>query len=157
MTERYWELRSDLAYYKRVRWYLDHMPGASIVDIGPADTPVVTWGQFARRSSVDPRFDGLPGVMHYKASWLDVDLKADVITCLQVLEHVHDRERFTEKILDSCRAAIISLPYHWGGHDEHTGLDLDCLTPRPLLSEIVQELSGERRQIGLYVGRRSHA
>ena len=39
--------------------------------------------------------------------------KFDLVLCLQVLEHVHDVTTFSQKLLNSGRRLIVSVPYKW--------------------------------------------
>ena len=135
VQEGYWGSRQDLAYYRLVRAWLDELgPGRLIIDVGGADTPVVTWGRFERRIVIDPGgASPLEGVESHAESWLSYhpDERADVITCLQVLEHLDDEQvaAFARKLLSSGRTAIISVPYLWpAGSCEHHRQDPVTLT-----------------------------
>lgn len=113
----YWEQRKDLNYYKQVnRWLQELTEYKSLIDVGSADTPVATFGEFKSRTAINNLpFPQLGGVTCIQADWMETDLKADVITCLQVLEHFEADylKRFVEKIFRSSRVAILSVPYLW--------------------------------------------
>lgn len=115
----YWKPREHLEYYSAVRQMLESLgPLGSIADIGCADTPVATWGNFDCRYSVDRKErPALSGVLPIVGSWpccatlLPV---CDVVTCLQTLEHISDPEPFCEALFAAARVAVIlSVPYRW--------------------------------------------
>lgn len=119
MPAGYWDARKHLRYYAAVRAELETLsPGASIADVGGWDTPVVLWGDFARRYTVDlgrdPKF---PGVISHVGDFMDwtPPERLSVVTCLQVLEHLPDGavERFAAKLLAIADVAIVSVPYLW--------------------------------------------
>tara|TARA_R110002124_G_scaffold283216_1_gene458983 strand:+ start:13729 stop:14217 length:489 start_codon:yes stop_codon:yes gene_type:complete len=111
----YWSDRQHLNYYATVKQWLEPFSG-TLLDIGCADTPVAQWGNFEKRYAVnDLPFPPLDGVECLQADWMKCDLAADVITCLQVLEHFKPSVLipFVDKIFSSCETAIISVPYMW--------------------------------------------
>ncbi|WP_417386937.1 hypothetical protein [Gimesia sp.] len=111
----YWEGRQHLNYYATVKQWLEPLSG-TLLDIGCADTPVAQWGSFEKRYAInDLPFPVMDGVECIQADWMKTDLRADVITCLQVLEHFEARPLmlFANKIFSSCETAIISVPYLW--------------------------------------------
>jgi hypothetical protein len=116
----YWQERSHYNYYQVVKQRLGYVKGKSLLDIGSADTPVVTWGTFRHRCTVDPhtRLPALPGVTRITGKWPLVDLtgipRPDVVTCLQVIEHIPDAQvmLFTERLL-RFKHLLISVPYMW--------------------------------------------
>lgn len=115
----YWKPREHLEYYAVVRQMFESLgPLASIADIGSADTPVATWGDFDQRWTVDHRGrPALPGVRQIVGDWPDCAALlpvCDVVTCLQVLEHVKEPEPFTAALFTAAReAVIISVPWEW--------------------------------------------
>ena len=116
---RYWSARRHLGYYEVVRRHLEETgPGRILMDVGSHETPVVTFGRFARRIAVDAcRCSEFPGVESHVADWLEFELgeRASVITCLQVLEHLPDAAvgPFARKLLSSADVVIVSVPYLW--------------------------------------------
>ncbi|QDT94349.1 class I SAM-dependent methyltransferase [Gimesia algae] len=111
----YWDERKELNYYQIVKQWLEPF-GGTLLDVGCADTPVAQWGEFDRRIAVnDQSFPEMDGVECIQVDWLECDRAADVITCLQVLEHFETRVLipFVDKIFSSCETAIISVPYMW--------------------------------------------
>jgi len=117
--EDYWNARQDLEYYRLIQSFLARLgPQESILDVGCADTPVVTWGQFQRRTSLD-RFERppLPNVTPLIGTWPAAAAtigRHTVVTCLQVLEHLQDPASFAQAVLDAAESwAILSVPYRW--------------------------------------------
>lgn len=118
-TRNYWTSRQRLRYYRVVmRWLSRLGSGRLLLEIGGANTPVVTWGQFDQRIAIDassPYFG--EGVSAYKQDWMDFVMRgnATVTTCLQVLEHLPDDRvvPFARKLLAHTEWAIISVPYLW--------------------------------------------
>ncbi|QDV21433.1 hypothetical protein Pan153_61210 [Gimesia panareensis] len=151
----YWDGRKDLNYYRVVREWLEQLDHSSIIDVGCADTPIVTWGNFQRRTAVNHReFPLLHGVDCIEADWMETELQADVITCLQVIEHFETDflREFVSKIFQSCQVAIISVPYLWpagscpGHHQDPIDVRkfLDLMNREPVKLEIVTDSSCQR-------------
>jgi hypothetical protein len=117
MIDKYWEERKNYRYYKEVTDLLDDLGYKdSIIDVGSYNTPVVTYGNFDKRYRIDKeKLDPIEGVIDIQKDWLDVDLSADVITCLQTLEHLDDDEikPFCKKLKSSAETLIVSVPYNW--------------------------------------------
>lgn len=116
----YWGEREGLEYYATVQRILDAMgPQESILDVGCLDTPVVTWGQFRRRYTVDPENrPPLSGVWPIIGRWPDcrvwLPLPVSVVLCLQVLEHVDDPHGFAQWLFAAADTAVIlSVPWGW--------------------------------------------
>lgn len=116
---KYTRLRKDMRYYALVRrWLLDHSPGNLLVDVGSRGTDIATQGDFARRIALD-RVECQPtkSVEAVRADWLTwtPPVRASVVTCLQVLEHLPDEVvgRFARKLLDYADVALVSVPYMW--------------------------------------------
>ncbi len=116
----YWEERKDYIYYKVVRkWLSDFPPGGGLLDVGSADTPVATWGDFDRRVAVDLRaVEGAAQVDGRAMDFMELPGSEvyDVLTCLQVLEHLPDDVvvGFARKLLaHASLSLIVSVPYLW--------------------------------------------
>ena len=115
----YWADRTKLEYYAVVRQLLESFgPLGSIADIGCCDTPTATWGDFDQRWTVDPRArPALSGVTQIVGHWPDCATllpQVDVVTCLQVLEHVKQPEPFCAALFAAAReGVIISVPWEW--------------------------------------------
>lgn len=160
MPADYWRARSHLNYYAEVRTLIESITtGGSILDVGGYDTPVVTWGKFKRRYTVDAVLDPkFPGVRSYVEDFLTwpAPEKMDVVVCCQVLEHLADGtvDRFGKKLLGTGRNVIVSVPYCWpkGGEPSHVQdpIDVHKLARmmggrRPDRARIVAD--GKRRRI----------
>lgn len=139
----YWNDRKHLNYYKDVRKLLETIgPRKSILDIGPLDTPVATWGKFDHRYTVGPNVrDPLDGVKAFLGLWPgkfpNLELPVSVITCLQVIEHLESPRDFCDSLFASADIVIISVPYKWSksscSYHRHNLIDeqkLEAMTGR---------------------------
>jgi hypothetical protein len=160
----YWEKRHNMRYYKVIERYLDDIgPGEVLLDVGCGETPIVTYGEFRRRISVDvqPR-PGLPGVEAIVGDWMLVKcpFRASVAICLQTLEHLPDRVvcDFARKLRQISDVVLVSVPYKWpvGFCEWHKQDPIDegkldllmgCTATR---GEVVTEQNGVRRLVALY-------
>jgi len=129
MPAEYWENRQGLAYYQTVRQILEAASEGglgSILDVGSWDTPVATWGDFRRRYAIDlgkaPTLPGVVSVVGDFLSWRPPELM-DVVTCLQVLEHLPDgtAQRFGRRLRAVGQMIVVSVPYMWprGAEPDH--------------------------------------
>jgi hypothetical protein len=120
----YWAPRAHLNYYRVAREYVEQLsPGASLMDVGSWNTPVVTWGRFERRYACDlAHVPEYPGVVSHVGDFLTWELPehVSVATCLQTLEHLRDAVimDFTAKLLASADALVVSVPYRWPAGQE---------------------------------------
>lgn len=160
----YWEKRSELYYYNVVRDWIDECsPGDWILDVGARDTPIVKHGSFTRRSMLDIRpFDNNhEGIEQIESDWLMFKMpqNADLVLCLQVLEHLPDEivGPFSRKLLDSGKNIIISVPYKWPKGfckwHQQDPVDIDKLerwTQREADRYYVEERDQDKRLIALY-------
>ncbi|MEJ7605162.1 MAG: methyltransferase domain-containing protein [Bryobacteraceae bacterium] len=90
----------------------------SILDVGSADVPFVEWFDWiADRVTVDQRDrEGRLGSTHLQADFRSHQFNRtfDLVTCMQVLEHLHEVEPFARKLFTlSNRFVLISVPYKW--------------------------------------------
>ena len=114
----YKEKVKDYNYFKLVKNIIKILSGnnKTILDIGSANIDLMSKYPFAKRVSVS--IDGAinnDNVTGYQMDFFNFDVpeKFDVITCLQVVEHVENAKEFVQKILKSGRLCIISVPYKW--------------------------------------------
>lgn len=135
----YWEDRQDFAYYALARdWIEELSPGTRIVDVGGFNTPVVLAGRFEERLVIDRRWvlDRKPGVRYVCRDYLrwPVEPVADVLLCLQVLEHLEDGEveLFARKLMQESRSLIVSVPYEWPA-DKYSGHPQDPIDHQKLI------------------------
>lgn len=127
MPADYWASRTHLKYYETVRQILEKLgPSGSILDVGSWDTPVATWGNFRRRYRCDlvahPPLAGVVDHVGDFLSWRPPELM-DVVTCLQVLEHLPDglAQRFGRRLIVTGQTVVVSVPYLWppGAEPDH--------------------------------------
>lgn len=117
--ESYWEKRKAILYYQVVKIIVGHLSqGAeSIIDVGSAACPYLDWFDHVTvRTSIDLKrpyvAKGIKSVTGDFLKWTP-DRKYDVVTCLQVLEHVPPAEKFAQKLLTTGKVVIVSVPYRW--------------------------------------------
>ncbi len=117
--KRYWEDRSSSLYLQAVKDIVSYVgrDADSIIDVGSNACPYLDWFDWIpNRTSLDlHRPYAAEGVMSVKANFLDwtPDKQYDVLTCLQVMEHVPPVEAFAKKVLEVAKIAVVSLPYKW--------------------------------------------
>lgn len=136
--ESYWMSRRRLRYFRVVhRWVNAVGPGRLLLDVGGANTPVVTWSQFEQRIAVEPSspYSG-EDVSAHKQDWMTFVMTghATVATCLEGLEHLSDERvaPFARKLLAHTEWAIMSVPCLWlkGLRKHHLQ---DPVSPRKLI------------------------
>lgn len=117
---KYWESRKHLQYYEVARKYIELVasPRFSIMDVGCLNTPVALMGDFKDRFALNKTpFTPFEGVECIVADWLDFEpgRKYNVITCLQVLEHLDDKtlKSFVDKLRAYSDWMVLSVPYMW--------------------------------------------
>jgi hypothetical protein len=152
---KYWDDRKNLKYYKRIKQILDEISQGgldSIIDIGGRDTPIVTWGNFKNRTIIElEKIKEIPGVHYTYTNFLAYQgPPVDVVTCLQVLEHLPDEivKQFANKIIKQGKHIIISVPYQWekGWCKQHLQDPIDLnkffswFDLMPLKYEIIEEI-----------------
>jgi hypothetical protein len=85
----------------------------------------------------------------------------DLVVCSQVAEHVQNPQKFVQKLVQSAKIAIISVPFMWRPSDHHVTnfINLEMmenwtLPQKPIISTIVQEdndvLGRNRRLVVVY-------
>jgi hypothetical protein len=123
----YWRDRRNLLYYQVVRQLVEGLgQGAeSMLDVGSAACPYLDWfPHIPVRVSLDiERPYRAAGVEAVTADFLEwrTDRRFDIVTCLQVMEHVEDPAAFAKKLLALGRTVIVSVPHAWppGSVDGH--------------------------------------
>lgn len=158
--------RKGHKYYAQVKAWLDsYGERDSILDIGSADTPVASWGTFRHRHTIDPRFQpDLEHVVSVQGHWPEdaglVPRRVEVITCLQVLEHIQDVQPFVDAIFAAATyRVILSVPYKWKAgatqghiHDPVSREKLRGWTRRQPLRTTVIDDRGSSRLVEEYSG-----
>lgn len=114
----YSEQRKDLIYYKAIKEILSVIDkqDKKIIDVGSNGVDLISNLQCCEKISVclsEPINNEF--VTGYKTDFFDfnIEKKFDIITCLQVIEHVEKAEEFTQKLFATGKTVIISLPYKW--------------------------------------------
>ena len=129
-ADPYWLARKDLLYYHVVKVLVNGLGEEieSILDVGSAGCPYLDW--FPRipiKVSLDREipYSG-PGIMPVRSDFLDWQANQifDIVTCLQVMEHVARVDVFAQKLLSVGKIVIVSVPYKWppdpaGAHGSH--------------------------------------
>ncbi len=118
-TAEYWAARSQSIYlfavYELVRGL--GQGANAIIDVGSAACPYVDWFDWIpHRTSLDLRKPySSPSVTSIKSDFLEwsPDKYYDIVTCLQVLEHIPDARSFAQKLLSVGQIVVISVPYKW--------------------------------------------
>lgn len=170
---RYWNNRMDLMYYSYVDYIVRTVArdANSMIDVGTAQCPYLEWFDWIEKKVsfdiVDPyRSKTVEGV---QGDLLSHDFKGasfDVVTCLQVLEHVPDAKTFARKLFDLGKTVIISVPYKWpkSAADDHVHDPVDekklerWTDQKPNFQQVIQEpFRGKvgRRLIAVYEDGRS--
>ena len=115
----YWARRQQYVYYYVVRQLTEGLGknAASMLDVGSAATPFLDWfAHIPERASLDLSFpyDG-PGVTPITTDFLkwEPGRRFDVVTCLQVLEHVPRADLFAQKLLAVGEIVVVSVPFEW--------------------------------------------
>ena len=165
VADGYWARRKKYAYYRALRRHIEALgPAGSILDVGCADTPVVSWGEYERRYTCDLRLKpGLYGVTAFIGDFLDYqppEHPMDVVVCAQVLEHLPDTvlHPFAAKLLATGRHVVASVPYNWpaGTEPDHCQDPIDearfieMMGRDPLRLEVITERLP--RMVGLWKG-----
>ena len=116
----YWERRMDMLYYQYVDYIIRTVghDAHSLIDIGTASCPYLEWFDWIpERISFDMaqpyQSETVQGI---QADFMahEFDKKYDVLTCLQVLEHVPDVVPFARRLLEIANTVVISVPFMWG-------------------------------------------
>lgn len=133
VDESYWLRRSDMMYYK----YIDTLVKAfaynakSIIDIGSANTKYIEefyW--IPQKYTLDVKKPYSSSVVKaIEADFLTYspDQKFDFVTCLQVLEHIPEVDKFAKKLFEISDRVLISVPYLWpeGSEFDHVNDPVD--------------------------------
>ena len=133
----YWNDRQDLIYYRYVDFILRCIAAdaRSLLDVGTGNCPYPEWFDWIpARTSIDLMnpyaSDAVTGIAGDIFTHPFPDL-FDVVTCLQVLEHVPDAHAFAQRLLALGKLLVVSVPHRWpAGKIEdhvHDPVDLDKL------------------------------
>lgn len=157
----YWLKRQNSIYIFTIKQIVrvlgEH--AKSIVDIGSNGCPYLDWFDWIpERCSLDLRKPyEAKGVTSITADFLkhNFEKKFDVLTCLQVVEHVPDAGAFCKKLLTTANVLIVSVPYQWKagqtkGHI-HDPINLEKMNGwfgrEPNYHIIIQEVESSARRL----------
>ena len=119
VKNEYWERRAWSLYLHAVKDVVGNLgrDAKSIIDVGSAACPYLDWYDWIpHKTSLDLRRPYVaPGINSVKSDFLtwNPDRDYDILTCLQVMEHVPSAEEFAQKILSISKIAVVSLPFMW--------------------------------------------
>jgi hypothetical protein len=114
----YWQDRKTYKYYQKVIEIISKYTECdSIIDIGGRDTEILKDLPMKEKVCLDinklPENEGVRTIKCDFYKWTP-DKKYDIVTCLQVLEHLDDPKSFAKKLLElGNKVVIISVPYKW--------------------------------------------
>ena len=122
----YWDARRHYRYYEEVvRLARAYVPeGRHVLDVGAHETEVLArldW--FESRVALDVRYVmPRPGIEAVVGDFRQYqpDREFDLVLCLQVLEHLPSPRFFAQKLLQTGRRVIVSVPYRWPAHGHGT-------------------------------------
>lgn len=161
----YWTSRQASNYLRVVRGICDTIAGdaRTVLDVGSFGTPILEWRRRTaqRLVSIDLRQPYVAdGVESITADFLEYTLGEpfDLVTCLQVLEHVPDATAFARKLLAAGRIVVVSVPYKWpkGACASHIHDPVDERVMRswfgrlPTSQYVARETSGLSRLVQVY-------
>lgn len=114
----YIETRNDYIYYKIIKkiLFIISKNQNSIIDIGSNGIDLLSDININKKISLcldNPiNNDKVQGI---KCNFFDYKNEKlfDIVTSFQVIEHVEEAEKFTQKLLNTGKILLISLPYNW--------------------------------------------
>ncbi len=115
----YWSKRESHIYLFAVRQIINKIGNGatSIIDVGSNGCPYLDWFSWIpERYSLDLRKPyKAPGVISVTTDFFkyNPEKQFDLLTCLQVIEHIPNAEAFCHKLLETGRMLVVSVPYKW--------------------------------------------
>ena len=162
---KYWERRMDMLYYQYVDYIVRTLghDAQSMIDVGTASCPYLEWFDWIpEKVSFDMatpyQSENVVGVQGDLMNY-DFGREFDILTCLQVLEHVPEAGKFARRLLEISKTVVISVPFKWGAdtvrdhiHDPIDGKKLRrWMGRKPNYSIVVEEpFRKPRRLIAIY-------
>lgn len=126
--KQYWQRRKEMMYYK----YIDILVKAfayhakSIIDIGSSATNhIENYFWIEEKFTLDiekPYASKHVTAIEEDFLTFEPNRTYDFVTCLQVLEHIEEVERFAQKLFTLSDRILISVPYQWPQGSEPTHL-----------------------------------
>ncbi len=110
--------RKHLAYYRYIRNLLSMLSirCESIIDVGSNDVDVISHLSCPKKVSLDLRKPlEKTGVEPIKADFFKHSFqdKFDIACCFEVLEHLDNPNIFSQKLLQTGRLVVVSVPFKW--------------------------------------------
>lgn len=115
----YWQPRSDLIYYQYFRYMVRCVghEARSMLDVGSGNSPYLEWFDWIPdRVSIDIQTPySSAAVRGIEGDIFDFKPAApyDLVSCMQVLEHVREPAPFAQRLLELGRLVLVSVPYKW--------------------------------------------
>jgi hypothetical protein len=116
---KYWDRRKQHAYYQEVlKVSREAAPGANnMLDVGTGECEYPEWFDWIPRKVLVDRRHVPPGTnaVRVKSDFMAYRTKErfDLVTCLQVLEHLEDPASMARRLLQHGRTVVVSVPYMW--------------------------------------------
>ena len=115
--QHYYKKRKDFRYYKQIQAMLAKLTFTSILDVGSRKSPVlddIDPSVYKAMLDIKP-MPPQPNIHMITADFYtwNPDRQYDVALCLQVLEHLDRPREFVEKLFQTAKTVIISVPYKW--------------------------------------------
>ena len=163
-SQSYWNRRKNLKYYTKCRQIVNELSKTndSILDVGGWKGEFLQTVDFKHKTITDLHEKSSSDIDFIQGDFLKIEIpKHDVVTCMQVLEHIDDNnvESFSRKLFEqSNNYVMISVPYKWkkGSCKHHLQDPVDenkvfNWTHRtPIKTWIITENNGVQRLILLY-------
>lgn len=158
MKEEYWLERRKFNYYQAAFNFCQRYGSSaqSVLDVGAANTQFIQWLDWIpKRTALDlvppPPLENIQTIGGDFLSWRPTNYY-DLLTCLQVLEHLEYPDYFARKLLYIGRTVVVSVPFNWPRHEcqwhRQDPVDLRKLESwfgvPALDSEIVEDLGMQR-------------
>jgi len=141
----YWARREDSLYYRYVDYIVRTVgrEAKTLLDVGTGNCPYLEWFYWIdRKVSIDMRVpyrsktvEGMVGDIHE----MDFGEGFDIVTCLQVLEHVPDASIFGRRLLELGKIVVVSVPYRWDTSPRTLGHIHDPVTYKKLTAWMGRE------------------
>lgn len=115
----YKQKRKDYLYYKiltKILMIISDKKQNSIIDVGSKGMDLISeLPQEIKYSVCLTKPLDSPKVKSFKMDFFDFkpDIKFDIVTCFQVIEHVKQARDFVQKLQNTGDNLLISLPYKW--------------------------------------------
>lgn len=115
----YWAGRRDMMYYRYFEQIIRIIgrDAQSMLDVGSGNAPYLEcFNWIPMRVSIDkaPPHRS-PKVQGVQSDFLEhrFDRRFDIVSCMQVLEHVREASDFAHRLMETGRVVLISVPYKW--------------------------------------------